>query len=82
MKLKMNNMYKELKARWSADLNIFWKKILNFSLILGGVALGIVTADQIWSLQALGVAPIIFTVCGYILTACGALGLAAKLTKQ
>lgn len=47
MKLKMNNMYKELKARWSADLNIFWKKILNFSLILGGIALGIVTADQI-----------------------------------
>jgi hypothetical protein len=71
----------ELKERWKAELNAFWKKVLNVSLTVGGAALGIVTANQIWNLQSLGVAPIIFTVCGYILTFCGALGLAAKLTK-
>lgn len=81
MKLKINNTYRELKERWKAELNLFWKRILNFSLVLGAAALGVVTADQIWNLQALGVEPMIFTVCGYILTACGAFGLAAKLTK-
>ena len=72
----------KLKERWKAELNVFWAQVLKISLTLGGAALGIVTANQIWNLQALGVAPIVFTVCGYILTACGALGLAAKLTKS
>ncbi len=75
-------MLNEVKERWKAELNVFWAGVLKFSLTLGGAALGIVTANQIWNLQALGVAPIVFTVCGYILTACGALGLAAKLTKS
>ena len=78
---KLKAAIETFKTRWQADLNAFWAKVLNFSLTLGGAALGIVSANQIWDLQALGVAPIVFTVCGYILTACGALGLAAKLTK-
>ena len=71
----------QFKIRWKSELNKFWKKILKFSLILGGSAGGMLTIDGIWNVQILGVPAIIFTVCGYVLTACGALGLAAKLTK-
>ena len=71
----------QFKIRWKSELNKFWKKVLKFSLILGGSAGGILTIDGIWNVQSLGVPAIIFTVCGYVLTACGAMGLAAKLTK-
>ena len=71
----------QIKIRWKSELNKFWKKILKFSLILGGSAGGMLTIDGIWNVQSFGVPSIIFTVCGYVLTACGAIGLAAKLTK-
>ena len=71
----------QIKIRWKSELNKFWKKILKFSLILGGSAGGMLTIDGIWNVQSFGVPAIIFTVCGYVLTACGAMGLAAKLTK-
>ena len=71
----------QIKIRWTAQLNIFWAKVLKFSLILGGSAGGMLTIDGIWNVQSFGVPTIIFTVCGYVLTACGAMGLAAKLTK-
>ena len=71
----------QIKIRWKSELNKFWAKVLKFSLILGGSAGGILTIDGIWNVQSFGVPTIIFTVCGYVLTACGAIGLAAKLTK-
>ena len=77
----MSETIKEISSRWNAKLNKFWKKVLKFSLILGGSAGGILTIDGIWNVQSFGVPAIIFTVCGYVLTACGAMGLAAKLTK-
>ena len=77
----MSETIKEISSRWNAKLNKFWRKVLKFSLILGGSAGGILTIDGIWNVQSFGVPAIIFTVCGYVLTACGAMGLAAKLTK-
>ena len=77
----MSEAIKEIGSRWNAKLNKFWKKVLKFSLILGGSAGGMLTIDGIWNVQSFGVPAIIFTICGYVLTACGALGLAAKLTK-
>ena len=71
----------QIKIRWKSELNKFWKKVLKFSLILGGSAGGMLTIDGIWNVQSFGVPAIIFTVCGYVLTACGAMGLAAKLTR-
>ena len=71
----------QFKIRWKSELNKFWKQVLKFSLILGGSAGGMLTIDGIWNVQSFGVPTIIFTICGYVLTACGALGLAAKLTK-
>ena len=79
---KMKITFNELKTRWKAQINIFWAKVLKFSLILGGSAGGMLTIDGIWNVQSFGVPAIIFTICGYVLTACGALGLAAKLTKS
>ena len=79
--LDQKPLVEQVKIRWKSELNKFWKKVLKFSLILGGSAGGILTIDGIWNVQSFGVPAIIFTVCGYVLTACGALGLAAKLTK-
>lgn len=72
----------EIKERWSAEINEFWQKILNLAVALGTASIGIISADALWNLQSYGVHPMIFTIAGYILTACGALGLAAKLTKK
>lgn len=79
--LDQKPLIKQVKVRWKSQMNKFWKKVLKFSLILGGSAGGILTIDGIWNVQSFGVPAIIFTICGYVLTACGALGLAAKLTK-
>lgn len=79
--LDQKPLIKQVKIRWKSQMNKFWKKILKFSLIIGGSAGGILTIDGVWNVQSFGVPSIIFTICGYILTACGAVGLAAKLTK-
>lgn len=76
----MSKTYKEFKERWDAKLNKFWKRILRVSLTIGGSAAGVLLANTTFGLEQY-VHPIIFTICGYILTACGAMGLAAKLTK-
>ena len=70
----------QLKIRWKLELNKFWKKVLKVSLIIGSSAAGILLANTTFGLEQY-VAPIIFTISGYILTACGTMGLAAKLTK-
>lgn len=77
----MIEYYNELKLRWSSDINKFWTKILHTVVTLGIASGGIITVNGMFDLTNIGVSPIIFTVCGYILTACGAMGLAAKLTK-
>lgn len=79
--LDQKPLIKQVRVRWKSQMNKFWKQVLKFSLILGGSAGGMLTIDGIWNVQSFGVPAIIFTVCGYILTACGAMGLAAKLTK-
>ena len=85
--MEIKEIKEEVKGRWNAELNKFWAKVLGLSLKIGGSAFGILAMDFAlktafnMSLQDLGIPAVIFTVCGYILTACGAMGLAAKLTK-
>lgn len=74
-------MFKELKERWISESPKIFKKITNISIILGSAAFGILAMNGMIDLQQYGVAPIIFKVSGYILTACGAMGLTAKITK-
>ena len=78
--LDQKPLIKQVKIRWKSQMNKFWKKILNVSLTLGGSAAGVLLANTTFGLEQY-VAPIIFTISSYILVACGAMGLAAKLTK-
>ena len=71
----------QVKIRWKSELNKFWKKVLRFSLVIGSSAAGILLMNSTFGLTEF-VHPIVFTISGYILTACGAMGLAAKLTKE
>ena len=77
----MSETIKEIKNRWNAKLNKFWKRILRVSLALGSAAAGILLANTTFGLDQY-VSPIIFQISGYVLTACGAMGLAAKLTRS
>ena len=77
----MSKTYQEFKERWNAKLNKFWKKVLNISLTIALSCGGVISLDAVFNLQQYGVAPIVFTVCSYVLTAAGFMGLAAKLTK-
>ena len=79
---------KELIKRWKSESPEFWRRILSVSLKIGGSALGIISVDAAiklvagYGLEELGIPHILFTVCGYVLTWCGAMGLTAKLTVK
>ena len=85
--MDIKEIKQEVTSRWKAELNEFWAKVLELSLKIGGSAFGILAMDFAlktafnMSLQDLGIPAVIFSICGYVLTACGAMGLAAKLTK-
>ena len=72
----------EVKDRWNSESPIFWKKIMKYSVTLGTSAVAVIGADKLFDLQSYGVPSIIFTICGYIIVACAATGLSAKITKQ
>ena len=78
----MEKILKEIKTRWKTESPIFWKKILSKSITIGTIAVSIIGVEKLFGLIAYGVPGIIFTVCGYIIVACAALGLAAKITKE
>ena len=72
----------EIKERWKEEIPDFWKKIMKFSVTLGSSAVAIIGADKLFDLQSYGIPTIVFTICGYIIVACAATGLSAKITKQ
>ena len=76
------NMWEELKLRWKAESPKFWKKIMSITIAIGSSAVAVVGSDQLFGLQAYGIPQIIFTVAGYIIVACAAVGLSAKITQQ
>lgn len=82
MKLKINDMFKELKQRWKAESPTFWKKIRNFAITLGTSAVAVLASDKLFDLQTYGVPQLIFTIAGYVIVACATLGLAAQITKK
>lgn len=55
---------------------------MKYSVTLGTSAVAVIGADKLFDLQSYGVPSIIFTICGYIIVACAATGLSAKITKQ
>lgn len=82
IKEKTREMYATLHDRWHSESPIFWKNIMKYSVTLGSTAAAIIGSDKLFDLQYYGVPQIIFTICGYIIVACAALGLSAKITKQ
>ena len=78
----MEKILKEIKSRWKQESPIFWKNILKKCIAIGTIAVSILGVEKLFGLIEYGVPPIIFTVCGYIIVACAALGLAAKITKE
>lgn len=72
----------EVKERWSSETPEFWKKVMNFAITIGTSAVAVLGADKLFELQSYGVPQLIFTIAGYIIVACAALGLSAKITKQ
>ena len=79
--LDQKPLIKQVKIRWKSEMNKFWKKVLKISLTIALSCTGVITLDATFNLQQYGVNPMIFTVCSYVLTASGFMGLAAKLTK-
>lgn len=77
-----SSMWQDLKTRWKAESPKFWKKIMNITIAVGSSATAVVGSDQLFGLQAYGVPQIVFTIAGYIIVACAAVGLSAKITKQ
>jgi len=75
-------MIQEIKDRWKAESPEFWQKVLNFAITLGTSAVAVIGADKLFDLQTYGVPQIIFTISGYVIVACAALGLSAKITKK
>lgn len=83
MKKKKNNFFTELGQRWKTPLGIFWKKIRTFSITIGGSAAAILLADSSFNLQSnYGLPPILFTICGYVIVFCAALGLTSQITTK
>ena len=74
--------WKDISDRWNSESPAFWKKIMKYSVTLGTSAVAVIRADKLFDLQSYGVPSIIFTICGYIIVACAATGLSAKITKQ
>ena len=75
-------LWKDISDRWNSESPTFWKKIMKYSVTLGTSAVAVIGADKLFDLQSYGVPSIIFTICGYIIVACAATGLSAKITKQ
>lgn len=75
------NWIKEIKERWKSETPEFWKKVMNFAITLGTSAVAVLGADKLFELQSYGVPQIVFTIAGYVIVACAALGLSAKITK-
>lgn len=77
----MTKFFKELKERWKAKTPIFWRKIMEWAIGIGTSAVAVIGADKMFDLQSYGVPTDVFTVAGYIIVACAAVGLSAKITK-
>ena len=76
------NFMQEIKERWKSDSPEFWRKVLKYATTLGTSAVAVLGSDKLFDLQSYGVPIGIFTICGYIIVACVAFGLSAKITKQ
>ena len=76
------NLYVELVSRWKAEIPKFWSQVLKIAIAVGTSAVAVIGMDKLFDLQSYGVPQIVFTMAGYVVVACAAIGLSAKITKQ
>lgn len=81
-KVTKKSFWKQLKERWTATSPKFWKTIEKWAISIGGSAVAVLGVDKMFDLQSLyGIHPLVFTICGYVIVFCAAVGLSAKITK-
>ena len=78
----MKEIVQEIKERLKSDTPKFWKQVRSFAVTIGTSAVSIIGADKLFDLQDYGVPQLIFTIAGYIIVACAAMGLSAQITKK
>lgn len=77
------NFFKQVVERWKSETPKFWKKIRSASIIIGTSAVSVIGVDKMFNLQTeYNVPGIIFTIAGYIVVFCAAVGLSAQITKN
>lgn len=81
-KLEFKELKATLKDRWKAESPKFWIDIKKLMIKIGTAAAAIILLDKTFDLASYGVQSTIFTVCSYIIVACGAIGVSAQITKQ
>ena len=78
----MKEELKELKDRWRSRSPKLFRKLTRFAITLGTSAVAVIASDKMFDLQAYGVPQDVFTVAGYIIVFCAALGLTSKITRE
>lgn len=82
-KITKKSFWKQLQERWTATSPKFWKTIENYMIVIGTSAISVLAADKMFDLQSTyGINSLIFTISGYVIVFCFAMGLSAKLTKN
>ena len=82
-KKKKSRFFKQVVSRWKSDTPKFWKKIREYSIIVGTSAVAVLGVDKLFNLQAeYGMPQEIFTAAGYVVVFCAAMGLSAQITKK
>ena len=71
-------MCEKLIERWNAETPIFFKKLRNLSIAIGGSATSVWLAN---STMGLNLNETLLSICKYAIASCCALGLSSQLTK-
>ena len=70
-----------LQLRWRAEKPIFWRSARNICIKIGGSAVAVLGAEKMFDLSTY-LPNIVFTICGYIIVACAAMGISAQMTVK
>lgn len=74
--------FNEIKDRWHSRSPRLFRRLTNLAITLGTSAVAVIASDKLFDLQSYGVPQDIFTVAGYVIVFCAALGLTSKITRE
>ena len=73
---------KEIKDRWHSRSPKLFRRLTKLAITLGTSAVAVIASDKMFDLQSYGVPQNVFTVAGYVIVFCAALGLTSKITRE